>query len=350
MVRPQNGMMERRGGGRGRGQRGGRQFNRGQGGIQKPPPLMSRPLPPPPGIRRPPIGHHRGRGMGPPHMGMGPPGRMGPPGGMHPDGPHHHGRMGPPPPMVHHGRMGPPVPPRGRGRGMGPPMGGMMRGRGRGVMRGAPMPPPMGPPFPGPPGMMVPHRGRGRGRGRGSMRGGRGAAVSRRVKEKPPQKKNLQNEMNKPWITEAMKNEIMKKHKLHQKAKKSKSKEDWDAFKEQRNKVTTMIREAKLEYIGAHPEEDVEKILAEAANQGNKKGDEESNREASATSEAKEDKADAALDGQGAEAEHMEEVVDTPSEAEPAQAELAEAESPEAPATCEANGDTVEVLEPAEAV
>lgn len=61
--------------------------------------------------------------------------------------------------------------------------------------------------------------------------------------------------MNKPWVTEGMKNEIIKKHKLHQKAKKTKSKEDWDEFKEQRNKVTTMLREAKLEYIGAHPEE-----------------------------------------------------------------------------------------------
>lgn len=52
-----------------------------------------------------------------------------------------------------------------------------------------------------------------------------------------------------------MKNEILKKHKLHQKAKKARTKEDWEIFKEHRNKVTTMLREAKLEYIGAHPEE-----------------------------------------------------------------------------------------------
>lgn len=109
--------------------------------------------------------------------------------------------------------------------------------------------------------------------------------------------------MNKPWVTEAMKNEIMKKHKLHQKAKKTKSKEDWDGFKEQRNKVTTMLREAKLEYIGAHPEEDVDKILAEAAMQGNIK-DEENKGEASATSEANVD-SPAVPEGEGAKPQTM---------------------------------------------
>merc|ERR1719187_113580 len=137
----------------------------------------------------------------------------------------------------------------------------------------------MRPPGPPPRGMVRP-RGRGtRGRGRG-----RGTTISIKNKDK-------QGEMNKPWVTDAMKNEIMKKHKLHQKAKKSKLREDWDAFKEQRNKVTTMLREAKLEYIGAHPEEDVAKILAEAAIQGNK--NEDSNGDVSAASEANEDSADA---------------------------------------------------------
>jgi hypothetical protein len=68
--------------------------------------------------------------------------------------------------------------------------------------------------------------------------------------------KQLQeNELNKPWVTEAMKNEIMKKHKLYQKAKKSNEENDWKEFKEQKSRVATMIREAKLEYIGSHPEE-----------------------------------------------------------------------------------------------
>lgn len=64
-----------------------------------------------------------------------------------------------------------------------------------------------------------------------------------------------ENELNKPWVTEAMKNEIMKKHKLYQKAKKSNEENEWKEFKEQKARVATMIREAKLEYIGSHPEE-----------------------------------------------------------------------------------------------
>lgn len=47
----------------------------------------------------------------------------------------------------------------------------------------------------------------------------------------------------------------MKKHKLYQKAKKSNEENDWKEFKEQKTRVATMIREAKLEYIGSHPEE-----------------------------------------------------------------------------------------------
>lgn len=144
---------------------------------------------------------------------------------------------------------------------------------------------------------------RGRGRGRGPVTRGRGVARGRGTGITMIKSKDKQGEMNKPWVTEGMKNEIMKKHKLHQKAKKTKSKADWDEFKEQRNKVTTMLREAKLEYIGAHPEEDVDKILAEAAMQGNIK-DEENKGEASATSEANADSSDAP-EGGGAKPQSM---------------------------------------------
>ena len=72
------------------------------------------------------------------------------------------------------------------------------------------------------------------------------------------------NELNKPWITEGMKNEIMKKHKLYQKAKKSNDENDWKEFKDQKARVATIIREAKLEYIGSHPEE-VRNILKQAS-------------------------------------------------------------------------------------
>lgn len=79
-----------------------------------------------------------------------------------------------------------------------------------------------------------------------------------------------ESELQKPWVTEAMKNEIMKKHKLYTKAKASNDENDWKEFKEQKARVATMIREAKLEYIGSHPEEDVDKIMAEVNNKGKK--------------------------------------------------------------------------------
>ena len=56
----------------------------------------------------------------------------------------------------------------------------------------------------------------------------------------------------------------MKKHKLYQKAKKSNDENDWKEFKDQKARVATIIREAKLEYIGSHPEE-VRNILKQAS-------------------------------------------------------------------------------------
>lgn len=56
-------------------------------------------------------------------------------------------------------------------------------------------------------------------------------------------------------MTDAMRNEIRKKHRLYQKFKRTHNPSDHTDFKEQRNKVNTMLREAKLEYIGAHPDE-----------------------------------------------------------------------------------------------
>lgn len=61
-------------------------------------------------------------------------------------------------------------------------------------------------------------------------------------------------EFNKPWINEELKNEIFKKHKYHQRARKTKKPDAWDSFREQRNKVTAMLREAKLTHEGKDPE------------------------------------------------------------------------------------------------
>ncbi|XP_021927267.1 nuclear fragile X mental retardation-interacting protein 1 [Zootermopsis nevadensis] len=164
-------------------------------------------LPPPPGPRRPPL---------PPFM---PP----PPSGPHPF---------------------PPAMPR-------PPMP-LLRPRPGHRLPPPPPPPPGLRPIP-PLGVGPPMRGMGR-LGRGGKRIGpppKGKAKGKKTNTGEVQ----ENELNKPWVTEAMKNEIMKKHKLYQKAKKSNDESDWKEFKEQKTRVATMIREAKLEYIGNHPEE-----------------------------------------------------------------------------------------------
>ncbi|KAB7503362.1 hypothetical protein Anas_07264 [Armadillidium nasatum] len=312
MARQSNGMGGRRGRGsprgmfrgRGRGRGGNDLYIGGRGGIQKPPPLMSRPLPPPnnrrldlhgphgpmpPPLMPTPMPHNddwygrlgpphipnqlgmrssrgapnlrmgpRGRNSRPPLRGMLPTPRPRPPGGLlppppmpmqrHPGPPGPLGPPGPPGPPGHMFRPRPPIPPRAmtplnmRGRGMPTRMPrGMPRGRGGIINRGG-----------------APNIRKG-----GKPTRGRGA--------KTKNSNSPSQELNKPWVTEAIKNEILKKHKLHQKAKKARSKKEWnelwEAFKEHRNKVTTMLREAKLEYIGAHPDEDVDKILAEATNQ-----------------------------------------------------------------------------------
>ena len=52
-----------------------------------------------------------------------------------------------------------------------------------------------------------------------------------------------------------MRNEIKKKHKLYAKFKRTSNPADHTAYKEQRNKVIAMLREAKLEYITSHPDD-----------------------------------------------------------------------------------------------
>lgn len=58
-------------------------------------------------------------------------------------------------------------------------------------------------------------------------------------------------------MTDAIRTEIQKKNKLYTKARKSKDAKEWESFKDLRNKVTRMIRDAKNEYIEKHPENKV---------------------------------------------------------------------------------------------
>lgn len=62
-------------------------------------------------------------------------------------------------------------------------------------------------------------------------------------------------DLAKPWVTEAMKAEFVKKDELLKNAKATSNTEDWAKYREQRNKCTQVYGTAKLEYIGQHPEE-----------------------------------------------------------------------------------------------
>jgi hypothetical protein len=50
-------------------------------------------------------------------------------------------------------------------------------------------------------------------------------------------------------VNEAIIAEILLKHKLQQVARRSRAVKDWSAYREQRNKVTGMLRVAKLDWM-----------------------------------------------------------------------------------------------------
>lgn len=56
-------------------------------------------------------------------------------------------------------------------------------------------------------------------------------------------------------MTDEIRSEIQKKNKLYAKAKKNKDAKEWEEFKDLRNKVTRMIRDAKNDYLAKHPEQ-----------------------------------------------------------------------------------------------
>ncbi|EGI63111.1 hypothetical protein G5I_08558 [Acromyrmex echinatior] len=71
-----------------------------------------------------------------------------------------------------------------------------------------------------------------------------------------PKKSKIEElELKKPWMTDEIRNEIQRKNKLYAKAKKNKDAVEWEEFKDLRNKVTRMIRDAKNEYLAKHPEQ-----------------------------------------------------------------------------------------------
>lgn len=242
--------------------RGAMMPNRGRGRGRPGPPMLN-PRDHMMGLRS----HDIRPGFGPPLPGLGPPlpprGPMGLPRRMPP------APLPPPPPMPPrpplHMRPGFPPPPRAPlGRRPFPP--------------GPPglLPPPMRPLPPPPPPPLVMARGGlmrrpGLRPGMGLKRLGTAAngRIKRTQKRKPKLKeKSEEAELNKPWVTEALKNEIIKKHKLYQTAREKKQDSDWQAFKEQRNLVAKMTNAAKLEYIGSHPDADVDQIMSGRTDKG----------------------------------------------------------------------------------
>ncbi|XP_018339191.1 PREDICTED: nuclear fragile X mental retardation-interacting protein 1-like, partial [Trachymyrmex septentrionalis] len=210
-------------------------------------PLMA-PRLPPAGTRQLPPPRFAGR-LAPPPPPHGMPPRMLPPPlnpMFGPSGPRQ--RLPPPPPRPVGGvsrpnGMLPRFPGGPRARGMAPIVP-SMGPRGSGLPRGPPMRPwPRRMPLPQ---MMPPIRIR--------YNMGNGNTKSKTMGN-PKKGKIEELELKKPWMTDEIRNEIQRKNKLYAKAKKNKDAVEWEEFKDLRNKVTRMIRDAKNEYLAKHPEQ-----------------------------------------------------------------------------------------------
>ncbi|XP_034951914.1 nuclear fragile X mental retardation-interacting protein 1-like [Chelonus insularis] len=172
-------------------------------------------------------------------------------------------RMAPPPPMggvfgpmrqrmplprpgsaIRPGPGGPPPLFGPRNRGPPPLMMPMMGMRGVG---------PRGPPMrPGPRGILpppgIPHM-------RPRFPPGNGTLKAKVMNNAKKASKLEELELKKPWMTDEIRSEIQKKNKLYAKAKKNKDAIEWEEFKDLRNKVTRMIRDAKNEYLSKNPDQ-----------------------------------------------------------------------------------------------
>lgn len=62
-------------------------------------------------------------------------------------------------------------------------------------------------------------------------------------------------DLTKPWVTDAIKAEFSKKDEMLKNAKVTSKPDDWETYKQQREKCTKIYNAARMEYIGQHPEE-----------------------------------------------------------------------------------------------
>ncbi|XP_053659609.1 DNA-binding protein K10 [Anopheles marshallii] len=228
-------------------------------GHQMPPPNM---FPGPPAANR--RGHMNPPPIPPPippaHFRNGPGMRMrGPQGGRYGTG--HPGPMSllsmnrplppPIPPMA--GRSMPPPPP-GMGRMMPPPLrhglDGPMRRNMNGNMHAR-----------GVGGKMLPFPRNGM-----APNGGAIGSNGKRTRARPPQHQSREEyPLDKPWVTQDIKAEHDRKAELANRLKGHRDDVLFAQFKEQRDKFVKMYEAARLEYIGKHPEQDVDKILTAPA-------------------------------------------------------------------------------------
>lgn len=231
---------------------------------QMPPPGPSGPH----GMRNfqtPPMPRMGGRppmGMRPPIIGPPPP----PPPNMAP------GRFGPPRPLIPPPLAGcPPMVP--------PPLGGPIRP----PIRGGPLPPRGGPirgavPA-GPGGPMRRNKNvianrknlRSSKRRAGNLPGNTtNNGTNAKAKKSTTTKKTLseiinQYPLDKPWVTEEIREEHKKKEDIENRLKGNKDDKLFAEFKVQRDKFVKMYETARLEFIGKHPEQDIDKIMTESS-------------------------------------------------------------------------------------
>lgn len=194
------------------------------------------------------------------------------------------GPFGPPPPhfrvppMGMRGMRGGPMMPPPNGRGFGPGPMPMMPPRPMmpmPPMRGGPMnwgPNNWNRPDGGPPmrrnGKLPPGGRPGKvGPKGGAIRNGKGPKVApgkKGAKSKEPAKPREEYPLDQPWVTDEIKAEHDKKVQLADRLKGNRDDALFAQFKEQRDKFVKMYDAAKLEFIGKHPEQDVDKIMTES--------------------------------------------------------------------------------------
>lgn len=100
--------------------------------------------------------------------------------------------------------------------------------------------------------------------------------IGKKIKPKVAAKPKEDYPLDKPWVTEEIKAEHQKKVDLAERLKGNKDDVLFAQFKEQRDKFVKMYDAARLEFIGKHPEQDVEKILTETGAASKAKANNES--------------------------------------------------------------------------